>query len=145
MIFGFSFIAAFAFMEFCAWAAHKYVMHGFLWSIHEDHHQPTGKFFQKNDLFFLIFAVPSWLTIMFGFILNQHALTGTGFGIAAYGIAYFLIHDVLIHRRFNWFDNTTNSYFKAIQRAHRVHHEKRFKEDGQCFGMLFVPSKYFKK
>ena len=132
-------------MEFAAWAAHKYLMHGFLWSMHEDHHQPTGKMFQKNDLFFLIFAIPSWLSIMFGMINHFPALTGFGFGIAAYGLAYFLIHDVLIHRRFNWLDNTTNSYFKAIQKAHRVHHEKPHKEDGECFGMLFVPSKYFTK
>jgi len=25
-------------MEWVAWAAHKYIMHGFLWNLHEDHH-----------------------------------------------------------------------------------------------------------
>ena len=31
----------FVFMEFVAWATHKYVMHGFLWYLHEDHHVPS--------------------------------------------------------------------------------------------------------
>lgn len=144
MIFGFSLTVAFVFMELCAWAAHKYVMHGFLWSVHEDHHQPNGNFFQKNDLFFLIFAIPSWLSIMFGLMFDISTLTGVGLGIAVYGIAYFLIHDVLIHRRFKWFDNSKNKYFEAVKKTHRVHHQKRFKEDGECFGMLYVSRKYFK-
>ena len=39
-------------MEFVAWFSHKYIMHGFLWSWHEDHHQPHQEgdgFFEKND------------------------------------------------------------------------------------------------
>ncbi|MFT6501643.1 MAG: beta-carotene 3-hydroxylase [Crocinitomicaceae bacterium] len=145
MIFGIGFLAAFMLMELCAWLAHKYIMHGFLWSIHEDHHQPTGSAFQKNDLFFLIFAIPSWLSIMFGMMKGVHGLTGIGFGIAAYGVAYFLVHDILIHRRFNWFDKVQNRYFNAVRRAHRVHHEKRFKEDGESFGMLYIPRKFYKE
>ena len=42
-------------MEFVAWFAHKYVMHGLLWIWHEDHHKPHHEkdgFFEKNDLFF---------------------------------------------------------------------------------------------
>ena len=131
-------------MEFAAWAAHKYLMHGFLWVVHEDHHQPTGKVFQKNDLFFLIFAIPSWLLIMLGFIYEAYFSVGAGFGIAAYGLTYFLIHDVLIHRRFEWFDKTQNKYFKAIRKAHKIHHKHLGKEDGECFGLLVVPLKYFK-
>ena len=56
----------FWFMEFMAWFTHKYVMHGFLWFLHDDHHNKEPGFFEKNDAFFLIFAVPSWLCIMLG-------------------------------------------------------------------------------
>ena len=46
-------------MEAITWLTHKYVMHGFLWYLHEDHHQPKYKsLFEKNDLFFVIFASP---------------------------------------------------------------------------------------
>ena len=50
-------VATFFFMEFVAWFAHKYIMHGFLWVLHKDHHQKEPGFFEKNDLFFLIFAI----------------------------------------------------------------------------------------
>ena len=49
-------------MEFVAWWAHKKLMHGWLWDWHEDHHLPHHEkdgFFEKNDLFFLVFAIPS--------------------------------------------------------------------------------------
>lgn len=145
MILFLSLIVAFLFMEFMAWFAHKYIMHGFLWKIHEDHHQPTPGFFQKNDLFFLIFAIPSWLTIMLGFMYNNSISIGIGFGIAAYGLAYFLVHDILIHRRKKWFDNTNNKYFRAVRKAHKAHHKNLHKEDGRCFGMLFFPLKYYRE
>jgi len=66
-----------------------------------------------------------------------------GTGIAAYGLAYFLVHDVFIHQRFKWFRRTENTYFMAIRKAHKVHHKHLTKEDGECFGMLFVPRKYW--
>ena len=144
MWFTIALLIAFWFMEFMAWFTHKYVMHGFLWNLHEDHHQPTGKTFQKNDLFFLIFAVPSWLCIMLGMMYGNYFSVGFGAGIAVYGFVYFLVHDVLIHRRFKWFDKTNNAYFKAIRKAHKVHHKNQYKEEGACFGMLIVPRKYFK-
>ena len=139
-----AFLCSFLLMEIVAWSTHKYLMHGFLWKIHKDHHQPTGNLFQKNDLFFLIFAIPSWLCIMLGMMYSAPISVGFGFGIAAYGLVYFLIHDVLIHRRFKWFDKTKSRYFKAIRKAHKVHHKNRQKEKGECFGMLIVPLKYFK-
>jgi beta-carotene 3-hydroxylase len=145
MIFILAFFLAFFSMEFVAWSAHKFLMHGPLWNIHRDHHQPTGKTFQKNDWFFLIFAIPSWQCIMLGFIFGSIFSIGFGFGIALYGICYFLFHEVLVHRRFKWFDNVKNRYFDAVKRAHRVHHEKREKEDGRCFGLLFVPKQYWAK
>ena len=65
--------------------------------------------------------------------------------ILIYGILYFLVHDVLIHRRFKWFDNVKNPYFRALRKAHKIHHKHLGKEDGECFGMLYVPTKYFKE
>jgi beta-carotene 3-hydroxylase len=65
-----------------------------------------------------------------------------GFGILAYGIAYFLVHEVFIHQRFKWFKNSETVYLKAIRRAHKMHHKHIGKEQGECFGMLIVPWKY---
>ncbi len=132
-------------MEFNAWWLHKYVMHGFLWDLHEDHHRPYQSIFQKNDAFFLVFALPSWLLIMFGMIYNSNVMVYIGYGITLYGIAYFLIHEVLIHQRFKWFKKTDNFYFRAIRKAHKVHHKNQGQQDGECFGMLVVPMKYYKE
>ena len=46
--------ATFFIMEGITWLTHKYVMHGFLWYLHEDHHNPDKSFFEKNDFFFLM-------------------------------------------------------------------------------------------
>ena len=133
-------------MEGVTWCTHKFVMHGFLWYLHEDHHQPKYKnVFEKNDLFFIIFALPSSSSIYFGLELKMYFLSAIGFGVMLYGLAYFLVHDVLIHQRFKWFKNTNNAYLKGLRKAHKIHHKNMGKKDSQCFGMLFVPFKYFKK
>ena len=137
-------LATFLVMEGVTWCTHKYVMHGFLWYLHEDHHQPGyPHVFEKNDAFFIIFAVPSMLLMYFGVNPQVNYLLFIGLGIMMYGAAYFLVHDVLIHRRFKWLDRTNNKYFRGLRKAHKVHHKHLGKEDGECFGMLYVPWKYF--
>ncbi len=44
---------AFVLMEGVAWFTHKYVMHGFLWSIHRDHHQHREGFLSEMISFSL--------------------------------------------------------------------------------------------
>lgn len=136
-------------MEFVAWAAHKYLMHGFLWYLHEDHHKPhhhKDGFFEKNDLFFVVFAVPSAISYIVG--LNAPGwfwLTFVGIGISIYGVIYFLIHDVYIHRRFKWFSHLDNKFSRAILRAHGHHHAVTTKEGCQSFGLLVVGDQYYGK
>jgi hypothetical protein len=48
-------LASAIFFEFVAWFMHKYVMHGFGWFLHEDHHRPRHKL-QKNDAYALFFS-----------------------------------------------------------------------------------------
>lgn len=140
-------LSAVAFMEFAAWFAHKYIMHGFLWSWHQDHHQPHLKdgFFEKNDLFFLVFAIPSATCYIVGSSTPHFWIFFIGVGISIYGLIYFLIHDVYIHRRFKWFKQLDSPYSRAILRAHGSHHANQEKEDGESFGLLIVNRKYFKK
>lgn len=135
-------------MEFVAWFTHKYVMHGVLWKWHEDHHKPhfkEGKFFEKNDLFFLVFATPGIACILSGTLTEYTWLFYVGIGITIYGAIYFLIHDVYIHQRFEWFRQLDSKYSRAILRAHGAHHAKQTKEDCESFGLLVVNKKYFQK
>lgn len=138
-------IATVCIMEFVAWFAHKFIMHGLLWSWHEDHHKPhlNDGFFEKNDLFFLVFAVPSATCYILGSATPQFWLFFVGVGISIYGLIYFLIHDVYIHRRFKWFKKLDSKYSKAILRAHGHHHAVQDKDNCESFGLLVVDKKYF--
>ncbi|MEI8053806.1 MAG: beta-carotene hydroxylase [Bacteroidota bacterium] len=138
-------LLTFFLMEGITWLTHKYVMHGFLWYLHEDHHQPSPGFFEKNDAFFLIFAIPSWLCIMLGLQHGVYWAAAIGFGIAMYGFGYFIVHEVIIHQRFKWFTRSNNTYVRTIRWAHKMHHKNLGKEDSESFGMLFVAKKYWDK
>ncbi len=131
-------------MEFVAWFTHKYVMHGFLWFLHKDHHQKEPGFFEKNDAFFLIFAVPSWLCIMLGMMYVTPVSVAIGAGIATYGFAYFLVHEIFIHQRLKWFKATNNNYLEAVRFAHKMHHKHLGKGEGESFGMLVFNLKYWR-
>ena len=138
-------ISTFIFMEFNAWLMHKYIMHGFLWKLHKDHHKKDHKsWFERNDEFFLFYAI---LSIVSVFLWETGTLSlglPIGIGIFLYGLTYFLVHDIFIHQRFKFFKKTNNRYAKALRRAHKIHHKNINKEKGECFGMLWVPLKYFK-
>ncbi|MEO5561828.1 MAG: beta-carotene hydroxylase [Chitinophagaceae bacterium] len=138
-------LATFIVMEGITWLTHKYVMHGFLWYLHKDHHQAEPGFFEKNDAFFVIFAVPSMLLIFFGTYDKIWWMQAVGFGIMAYGFAYFIVHDVIIHQRFKWFTRSNSSYVRAIRWAHKMHHKHLDRFDGESFGMLLVAKKYWDK
>ena len=137
-------VFTFIFMEIFAWFTHKYVMHGFLWNLHLDHHQVDhDKVLQKNDYFFLIFAIPGIACIILGSTFSND-LFWVGMGITLYGFAYFVVHEIIIHQRIKIFRKLNNRYIKAIKLAHHVHHKNKNKEEGESFGMLFVARKFFK-
>lgn len=138
-------LLTFFLMEGITWLTHKYIMHGFLWFLHKDHHQPGKGFFEKNDFFFLIFAIPGWLCIMLGWSQANWWVVSIGAGITLYGVAYFLVHEIIIHQRFKYFTRSNNTYIRTIRWAHKMHHRHLNKEDGESFGMLFVAKKYWDK
>jgi beta-carotene 3-hydroxylase len=138
-------ISAFIAMEGVAWLAHKYLMHGILWHLHKDRHQPhEGHVFEKNDYFFVIFATPAIICFYFGFE-DFGPTFWIGLGITLYGMAYFFIHDLFIHQRIKVLRRADHVYFRSIRKAHKVHHKHLGKEHGECFGMLWAPLKYFKE
>ena len=137
----------FIFMEGVAWFMHKYIMHGFFWNLHEDHHirDNHDSFFERNDTFFIFFSILAMLSFGLWSIYGWNISLGVGIGITIYGFVYFVIHDLFIHQRIKIWRNTKNPYLRAIRRAHKMHHKHVTKEDGECFGMLWVPMKYYKK
>ncbi len=132
-------------MEPVTWAIHKYVMHGFLWVLHRDHHDHSIEgTLEKNDYFFVIFALPAIALMYFGWLNDFNYLFYIGLGLALYGMTYFFVHDIFIHQRIDFLKNSKNPYLLAIRRAHKQHHKHLGKAEGECFGLLWVPIKYFK-
>ncbi|GGH00474.1 beta-carotene hydroxylase [Parapedobacter pyrenivorans] len=132
-------------MEGLTWTIHKYAMHGLLWVLHRDHHDHSNTgHLEKNDYFFIIFAIPSFALMYFGSQQGFNYLFYIGMGVTLYGMGYFFVHDIFIHQRISFLKNTQNPYLLAIRRAHKQHHKHTGKERGECFGFLWVPIKYFK-
>jgi beta-carotene 3-hydroxylase len=91
----------------------------------------------------LITALPAFLCIFLGYLYQIWFLPPIGFGMTLYGIAYFLFHDVMFHRRFKWFRlRPRGTYFTGIMNAHRLHHRVNTKKQALSFGFLFAPRSY---
>jgi beta-carotene 3-hydroxylase len=63
-----------------------------------------------------------------------------GFGILSYGLAYFFVHDLIIHQRFKIFTKTKNVFVLALRRTQM--HQKILERRGESFGMLIIKKKY---
>lgn len=129
-------------MEGVAWASHKYVMHGFGWSWHRDHHERHDGFFERNDLYAVVGAAISISCFALGSPLVRGAAawwpaTWIGVGVLGYGVIYTLVHDGLVHQR--WFRYVPKrGYAKRLVQAHKLHHATVGKEGGVSFGFIFA-------
>ncbi|WP_423142351.1 sterol desaturase family protein [Parablastomonas sp. CN1-191] len=134
--------AALCAMEGVAWASHKYVMHGFGWGWHRDHHEAHDGFVEKNDLYALVGAALSIGMFALGspLVMGRAAWqpgTWIGLGVLLYGVIYTLIHDGLVHQRwFRWVPR--RGYAKRLVQAHKLHHATIGKEGGVSFGFVIA-------
>ncbi len=134
------FFATVAVMEGVAYVAHRWVMHGFGWFLHESHHRPRTGNWELNDLYAGIFALPSIVLLVFGVQLGWWpGFTWIGAGIAAYGAIYFGFHDVIVHRRIPTRYLPKSAYMKRIVQAHRLHHVVETKHGTVSYGFLVAP------
>jgi beta-carotene 3-hydroxylase len=88
---------------------------------------------EANDFFPVILAAGVNILLALGF--NQpslSALVPTCVGITAYGFAYFIVHDVYIHKRLRLFGNKKIAVLERLAAAHRRHHQF----NGEPYGML---------
>lgn len=140
MLFAFLLLATVAAMEGFAYAMHRWVMHGPGWFLHESHHRPRTGRWERNDLYFVIFALPSILLLAGGvrWGWGDWAIA-VGAGIAAYGAIYLGFHDIIVHRRVPHRYVPRSSYMKRIVQAHRLHHAVETKEGAVSFGFLVAP------
>jgi beta-carotene 3-hydroxylase len=132
-------VAAVCAMELGAWALHRHVMHGWGWGWHASHHAEREGWFERNDLYAIVFAAVSIVLIWYG-TRGAWPLQWVGAGMTAYGMLYFLVHDCMVHRRGPWRWTPRNAYLKRLYQAHRLHHALPDRQGGISFGFLLAPS-----
>ena len=133
-------LGAFVGMEAFAWWAHRHVMHGWGWAWHRSHHAPRTGWFERNDLYAVVFAGVAIVLIAVGNAQpSLDALRWIGAGMTLYGLVYFLVHDGMVHGRwpFRWVPR--RGYLKRLYQAHRLHHALDAPGDGVSFGFLWAP------
>ena len=129
-------IATFVAMEFVAWSSHKYIMHGFGWSWHRDHHEPHDHALEKNDLYAVVFGTFVFFLFLVGYYWSE-PLWWAALGITIYGLIYTVVHDGLVHQRyFRWVPR--RGYAKRLVQAHWLHHATIGKQGGVSFGFVFA-------
>ena len=129
-------------MEWVAWSSHKYIMHGWGWGWHRDHHEPHNNALEKNDLYGIVGAVTSISLFALGspLVLGDSALepaTWVGLGVMFYGIIYTVVHDGLVHQRYFKYV-PRRGYAKRLVQAHKLHHATIGKEGGVSFGFVLA-------
>jgi beta-carotene 3-hydroxylase len=136
-------ITTFLFWELVAWFTHKFVMHGFLWRWHKSHHTVHDKALEKNDLFALVFSLPSIAIFYYSTRMEYNPyMISVGFGIFCYGLFYLIFHDIVVHQRMKWRPARQHKYLQRMINAHYIHHSKHSKEGCEAFGFLYAPKKY---
>lgn len=131
------FVATFVAMEIVAALAHRYVMHGPLWCWHRSHHEPRRGRWERNDLFAVLFALPS-VALVYAATHGHAWLLPVAIGTVAYGVVYVVFHDGLVHRRLPT-PRPVGRYLRRIVQAHHLHHAVHTREGALSFGFLHAP------
>ncbi len=133
------FLATVALMEGVAYVSHRWVMHGPGWFLHESHHRPRTGFWELNDAYFVIYAIPS-IALLIGGTAGYLGVWSIwmGAGIAAYGAIYLGFHDIVVHKRWDSGYVARWPYMKRIVQAHRIHHVVETKDGTVSFGFLIA-------
>ena len=130
-------LVTFLAMDIVSHYAHKYVFHGFLWSLHKSHHVPRKGIFERNDLFSTFFASLAIILMACGVKDWGNSVSfALGSGLTLYGFAYFFVHDIYTHRRFVRFESRM-PWLNRIRQAHRIHHQHVDKTGHSPFGFIW--------
>ena len=125
------------------WAAllHERVWHGPLWPVHRSHHATRRGRFEHNDLLSALHAPVAVAFILYGCVgspgIMREVLYGVGIGMTAFGVAYVVMHDGVVHGRLPVRALLRIPYFRHVARAHRAHHAGI--EGGPPYGLWLGP------
>lgn len=125
-------VVGFVAMEPVTYVVHRFVMHGWLWSLHASHHAQRPDRWERNDWFPVMFASLVMIAMAIGFnVGGADVIVPVAVGTTVYGLAYACVHDLYTHRRFGVF-HTRVAWLEPLARAHRAHHQF----SAEPYGML---------
>jgi beta-carotene 3-hydroxylase len=125
-------VVSFVGMEFFSYLVHRFVYHKLMWVLHKSHHTRREGMFELNDLFPLTFATVTIFLMVKGIAAGSGSdLLAASIGIALYGMVYFTIHDLYVHRRAK-FVSLNIPWLTKVKKAHAIHH----RYGGEPYGLL---------
>lgn len=126
-----------------AWAAliHRVVWHGPLWRVHRSHHVPRAGRFEDNDALSVLHAPIATAFVLYGCAgpagTVREVVYGLGIGMTAFGVAYVIVHDGLVHERLPVRFLLRAPLLRDVVEAHRQHHLGS--HGGLPYGLFFGP------
>lgn len=137
--------AAFVGMELLSYALHRFVFHGILWKVHITHHTKRHGRFETNDLFSAFFTSLAIVLLAVGFFQPlAKPWFALGLGMTLYGMLYFVVHDLMTHRRFFPL-SAPKGWFETVRRAHLAHHQSIDKVGQEPFGLFLFPYRAYQE
>lgn len=134
-------LAVFVAMDLWAMLLHGRVWHTVLWSIHRSHHVKRRGIFEHNDALSALHAPIAIVAILYGCRaepgLASDLVFALGTGMSLFGVAYFVVHDGLVHGRLPVQGLAKIPYLARVRAAHAVHHGKG--RGGPPYGLFFGP------
>ena len=127
------FLVTFTAMELFSYLVHRFVYHRWAWFIHKSHHSPRKGIFEWNDIFPVTFSVITIALMVYAFSKGGNPrLVALSTGITAYGLSYFVVHDLYVHRRVKSL-RLQIPLLRPLKQAHAVHH----RSGGEPYGLFF--------
>ena len=125
--------AAFVAMEPLAALVHRRVMHGGGWGWHRSHHTRPRPAVEGNDGYPLVIGLGVFAAMLVGQLVEPlRPLLWVGAGLSAYGAAYVVVHDLLVHQRLGHLPLGGSGYVRWVAAAHARHHD----DNGPPYGFL---------
>jgi beta-carotene 3-hydroxylase len=123
-------------MEPLSATIHRSIGHGVAWPIHRSHHDGPVLGPEMNDIIPLVSALVTVALFAVGVFQRRFTtILPVACGATIYGISYFLVHDLYIHRRLKLLPENIG-WLEPFKRAHLEHHRTGqgnwgiFTEDG---------------
>ena len=125
-----------------AYVMHRWVMHGRLgWLLHASHHRPRAGRFELNDLYGVIFAVPS-IVLLYGGVQGGWGAWATWVGAGIAGLWRDLFRLPRRHRPSPGRASARpalDPISSASSRRTGIHHAVESREGTVSFGFIYAP------